>query len=56
MEESGWFRSFFLFFFLFFCWARQGLQTQQRMQGEAKRRSGDVTSTTILTPTRMPTT
>lgn len=54
VEESGWLRSFFLFFFLFL--ALQGLQMQHSMQGEAKRRSGDVTSTTILTPTRIPTT
>lgn len=53
VEESGWLRSFFL---LFFFLALQGLQMQHSMQGEAKRRSGDVTSTTILTPTRIPTT
>lgn len=54
VEESGWLRSFFLFFFFFF--PLQGLQTQHRMQGEASRRSGEVTSTMMLTPTRIPTT
>ena len=54
VEESGWLRSSFLFFFFFF--PLQGLQTQHRMQGEASRRSGEVTSTMMLTPTRIPTT
>lgn len=54
VERSGWLTSFFLcvFFFLLL----QGLHMQHRMQGEASRRSGDVTSTMMLTPTRMPTT
>lgn len=56
VEESGWLRSFFLFFFFVFFFPLQGLQTQHRMQGEASRRSGEVTSTMMLTPTRMPTT
>lgn len=57
VEESGWLRSFFPFvFFLDFFFPLQGLQMQHRMQGEARRRSGEVTNTMRLTPTRIPTT
>ncbi|TNN77993.1 Nucleotide-binding oligomerization domain-containing protein 1 [Liparis tanakae] len=46
----------FFFFVFFFFFTLQGLQTQHRMHGEASKRSGDVTSTMMLTPTRIPTT
>lgn len=54
MEESDWSASLCLFLLFFF--PLHVLQTQHRMQGEASSRSGEVTSTMMLTPTSIPTT
>lgn len=53
VEESAGLNSFFLFFFFF---TLQGLQRQHRMHGEASKRSGEVISITMLTPTKIPAT